>query len=107
VASGKSPTPSLTGTAFTYQGRLNDGGSPASGIYDLQFAVYDALAGGNPVGGLLTNAATPVSNGVFTATLGFGGIFTGTNYWLGLAPVGRESHRHPRREPVGSQYRPG
>ena len=23
------------GTAFTYQGRLNDGGGPASGIYDL------------------------------------------------------------------------
>ena len=25
------------GTAFTYQGRLNDNGSPANGIYDLRF----------------------------------------------------------------------
>jgi len=25
------------GTAFTYQGRLSDGGAPASGIYDLRF----------------------------------------------------------------------
>jgi hypothetical protein len=32
------------GTAFTYQGRLNDGASPATGIYDLRCAIYDALA---------------------------------------------------------------
>jgi hypothetical protein len=25
------------GTAFTYQDRLNDGGTPASGNYDMQF----------------------------------------------------------------------
>jgi hypothetical protein len=25
------------GTAFTYQGRLTDGASPANGSYDLQF----------------------------------------------------------------------
>src|SRR5215510_9052663 len=34
------------GTAFTYQGRLNDGAGPASGIYDLRFAIYDLLTGG-------------------------------------------------------------
>src|SRR5262249_10603181 len=28
-------------TAFTYQGRLNDGGNPANGSYDLQFSLYD------------------------------------------------------------------
>jgi hypothetical protein len=25
------------GTAFTYQGQLNDNGTPATGIYDLRF----------------------------------------------------------------------
>jgi hypothetical protein len=30
------------GTAFTYQGRLNNGGSPASGLYDLRFTIYDS-----------------------------------------------------------------
>jgi len=30
------------GTAFTYQGRLTDGGSPANGGYDLRFSIYDA-----------------------------------------------------------------
>ncbi len=29
------------GTAFTYQGQLNAGGSPASGSYDLTFTLYN------------------------------------------------------------------
>ena len=29
-------------TAFTYQGRLLDGGQPANGAYDLQFALSSA-----------------------------------------------------------------
>ena len=29
------------GTAFSYQGRLNDGGAPAAGNYDLRFTIYD------------------------------------------------------------------
>lgn len=32
--------------AFTYQGRLDSGGSPASGIYDLRFTLYDEAGGG-------------------------------------------------------------
>ena len=69
------------GTAFTYQGRLNNGGSAANGSYDLSFTVFDAVTGGNVIGSL-TNSATSVSNGLFTAALDFGGVFTGTNYWL-------------------------
>ena len=30
------------GTAFTYQGRLITNGSPATGSYDLRFAIYDS-----------------------------------------------------------------
>lgn len=72
-------------TAFTYQGRLNDGGSPANGIYDLQFTVCDALTNGNVVGGPLTNSTTGVSNGLFTVTLDFGsGVFTGPSRWLDI-----------------------
>ncbi|HEX7570666.1 MAG TPA: hypothetical protein VF492_09190, partial [Verrucomicrobiae bacterium] len=52
------------GTAFTYQGRLNNGGSPASGIYDLRFAIYDSTnSRGTLIAGPLTNSATAVSNG--------------------------------------------
>jgi hypothetical protein len=64
------------GTAFTYQGRLADGGNPATGSYDLKFTLYDG--GPGAVAGPLTNAAVPVSNGLFTVTLDFGaGAFTG------------------------------
>ena len=31
------------GTAFTYQGRLNDAAGPANGNYDMQFKLYDGL----------------------------------------------------------------
>ena len=80
------PQPSTAhaqGTAFTYQGRLNDGGSPANGTYDLQFALFDAAISGNQVGGTVTNLAVGVTNGLFTVTLDFGpGIFDGTALWL-------------------------
>ena len=29
-----------TGTAFTYQGRLSDAGSPADNFYDFQFKLH-------------------------------------------------------------------
>jgi hypothetical protein len=74
------------GTAFTYQGRLNDGGSPATGNYDLRFQIYDALTNGNIVSLPLTNSATTVNNGLFTTVLDFGpGIFTGPNRWLDIS----------------------
>jgi formylglycine-generating enzyme required for sulfatase activity len=71
------------GTAFTYQGHLDDGASPASGNYDLRFTIYDAATNGDVIGGPLTNASTGVSNGLFTITLDFGGgVFTGLDRWL-------------------------
>jgi hypothetical protein len=71
------------GTAFTYQGRLSAGGSPANGVYDLTFALLDASVEGNGVGGQLTNSATVISNGLFAVTLDFGSnVFSGAGLWL-------------------------
>jgi len=71
------------GTAFTYQGRLTDDYSPANGLYDLRFAIYDAASGGSTVGSPLTNSMTTVTNGLFTVTLDFGAsVFTGAERWL-------------------------
>src|SRR5438046_683575 len=71
------------GTAFTYQGRLNDGAAPANGAYDLRFTVYDAASAGSIAGGPLSNAPTAVSNGLFTVALDFGaGAFPGADRWL-------------------------
>jgi hypothetical protein len=70
-------------SAFTYQGRLDGNGAAANGSYDFQFTVYNAASSGSIVGGPVTNAATGVSNGVFTAQLDFGtNVFTGAGRWL-------------------------
>lgn len=75
------------GTAFTYQGRLNDGANPANGIYDLRFAIYDSSnSPGTLIAGPITDLATPVTNGLFTTTLDLGLTpFTGADRWLEIA----------------------
>jgi len=60
-------------SAFTYQGRLNNAGSPANGLYDLTFTIYDlAMNASKLIAGPITNSATLVSNGLFTTILNFG-----------------------------------
>ena len=74
------------GTAFTYQGRLNNGNNPANGSYDLTFMLFSVSSGGSALAGPLTNSATTVSNGLFTTIVDFGpGVFTGTSNWLEIA----------------------
>jgi hypothetical protein len=75
-------------TAFTYQGKLSDSGSPASGQYDLQFTLFDALGGGAQQGTTQTVANVAVSNGLFTVQLDFGACascFDGTARFLEIA----------------------
>jgi N-acetylneuraminic acid mutarotase len=70
-------------TAFTYQGRLQDGTNHASGFYDLTFGVWTNAAGPAQMGATVTNFATGVTNGLFTVTLDFGsGVFDGNPRWL-------------------------
>ncbi len=69
-------------SVITYQGKLNNNGSAASGVYDLRFAVYDAVTNGNSLAAV-TNAPTTVSNGLFTVQLDFGAnVFNGNARWL-------------------------
>jgi trimeric autotransporter adhesin len=70
------------GTAFTYQGRLNDDGQSASGRYDLMFSLYGTSTGGSPLSGPITNFAVGVSNGLFTVTVDLGANFPGADRWL-------------------------
>ncbi|MEO6725761.1 MAG: hypothetical protein ABIP14_10750 [Blastocatellia bacterium] len=73
-------------TAFTYQGRLTDGGSPANGNYDLQVKLFDAATAGNQVGATNSINAVTVTGGVFTATLDFGATaFSGANRWAEIS----------------------
>ena len=73
------------GTAFTYQGRLNNSGTNANGIYDVRFTLFATNTTGSASAGPVTNAATVVSNGLFTAVINFGNAFTGASNWLELA----------------------
>ena len=72
-------------TAFTYQGRLNDGVNSANGTYDLRFGLYTSDIGSNQVGLLLTNSAITISGGLFTVALDFGTNFPGPARWLEVA----------------------
>jgi hypothetical protein len=72
-------------TAFTYQGQLAAGGSPANGKYDFTFAIFDGCTNGNQEGLVLTNLATTVSNGLFSAGLDFGNQYPGADRWLEIA----------------------
>jgi hypothetical protein len=73
------------GTAFTYQGRLDNAGGPANGTYDLTYKLWNLSSGGSQVGSTFTVPGTVISNGLFTATLDFGNVFNGSSYWLELA----------------------
>jgi hypothetical protein len=73
-------------TAFTYQGRLNDSGTPANGPYDMQFSLFDAPVSGNQIGTTLLHTGVTVTNGVFTVTFDFGAAaFSGADRWLEIA----------------------
>ena len=70
------------GTAFTYQGRLTDGVSPANGNYDFEFRLFDVSSGSTALATVALNDI-PVSQGLFTVVLDFGiGRFTGDARWL-------------------------
>ncbi len=73
-------------TAFTCQGRLNNGTNPVTGSYDLAFTLSNTNNTGAIIAGPVGSIATPVTNGLFTATIDFGaGVFTGSSNWLEIA----------------------
>jgi microcystin-dependent protein len=81
LAFGQSPT------SFTYQGRLNLNGNPATGAYDMEFILLDGAY--NP---LIFSAFDPVgvTNGLFTVMLDYGAVFDGSQRYLriGVRPHG-------------------
>lgn len=73
-------------TTSNFQGRLNDGSSPANGQYDLQFKLFDAITGGTQVGPTIDRPGLTLINGVFSTTLDFGASpFTGSNRFVEIS----------------------
>ncbi len=88
------PTP--LGTAFTYQGVLDDAGVPANGEYDLEFSLWlhpvSNLAA-QRVAGPVEVGAVAVEEGLFTASVDFGAAaWSGDERYVqvGVRPAGAE-----------------
>ncbi len=74
------------GTAFTYEGQLQNNGSPASGTYNLQFTLYTNATTVAPVAGPVTTNGVVISNGLFNVTIDFGpAAWNGATNWLQIA----------------------
>ena len=74
------------GTAFTYQGQLQNNGTPQNGPCDLRFKLFDSASGGNQFGSTQTLNGVNVANGLFTVAIDFGGSgFSGSASWLETA----------------------
>src|SRR5688572_20595783 len=74
------------GMAFNYQGRLMEGGAPATGTYDFQFNIFAAAVGGAALTGVLTRNDVGVNAGLFLVELNFGsGPFMGEERWLEIS----------------------
>ena len=73
-------------SSFSYQGKLDDAGSPANGAYDFEFRLFDALSGGAQIGSTITVNDLTVTAGIFNTSLDFGAsAFPGANRWLEIS----------------------
>ena len=90
VAQANGPNSTPMNTAFTYQGRLSNGGMPVNGRCDFKFTL---LGMGSQQSPTLDKPQVPVRNGLFTVSLNFGNDAT----WNG-----RRSLQIAVRCPAGS-----
>ena len=96
-------------TNFTFQGNLSNGGAAANGNYDMQFKLFDSLAGTTQIGSTLTRTPVAVANGGFAVSLDFGAAaFPGADRFLEISVrvVGGGSYTtlSPRSQLAASPY---
>jgi hypothetical protein len=71
---------------FTYQGKLQDAGLPASGNFDMQFQVFPVAVGGVQIGVTDTRLGVPVVDGLFsTEVSAISGAAIGPDLFLAIA----------------------
>ena len=86
-----SPLVAQTDTVFTYQGELKENSGHANGFYNLDFSLWDSLAGGSQIGSELMFNDLPVVDGRFTVELDFGAsAFDNSSRWLEISVNGTE-----------------
>jgi len=98
------------GAAFTYQGRLDDGGQHANNLYDLTFTLHDDPVNVASVGTYIILSAVPITNGLFTVQLNTNGefganAFNGQARWLLRIRCARAERRPVRAQMVHHRQR--
>ena len=95
-------------TEFTYQGSLQNGGVAATGNFDFEFLLYDALAGGTQVGPTRRMDSVAVTAGIFSVRLDFGSVYPGANRFLEIhvkqTGVGAYTPLAPRQAVTSAPY---
>ncbi len=100
----------LDNTGFTFQGALQNNGTPVTGTCDFTFTLYPALIGGTRLGEMLTAPALPVSQGFFQTTLDYGYLpLNGEARWIETAvrcPAGTGAFAtlEPRQRVLSAPY---
>lgn len=85
-------------STFTYQGELRDGGSPATGSFDMDFTIWNAASGGSRIGSIIEINDVTVERGRFSVELDFGPtVFNNDPRWLEIEVQG---HTLVPRQPV-------
>src|SRR5687767_6832308 len=95
------------GTSFTYQGRIMDTDGSLNGAASMVFRLYATPTFGVPLWGE-AHASIPVSNGLFSITLGRNSpvdetIFNGAPRWLGIS-VNGSPELAPRTQIAAAPY---
>lgn len=101
---------SQSSTALTYQGRLDNAGTSASGYFDLRFGLFGVASGGTPVANVIAKPPMLITNGFFTTTIDFGAAaFPGDSRWIEVAvrPTGSSGDYQvlaPRQRVTAAPY---
>ena len=92
----------LKPSMFSYRGQLTDGGTPANGLYDLAFRLFDAPTGGSQIGNTIDADNAGIQDGAVTIDLDFGAqTFAGPSRWLEIGV--RSGSSTDSYTPVGSR----
>ena len=68
--------------SFVYQGRLDQGGTPVTGTYDLRFSLFAAASGGTALAGPSCADNIAVANGLFAVEVPLTLPTSGADTWL-------------------------
>src|SRR5262245_23506777 len=83
AATAFAPAAFAQNSTFTYQGKLDDSGRPATGLYELSFDLFETAQYGAALATTTPPRPIAVTNGLFTAVLDFGSThFNGSPRWL-------------------------